>query len=83
MVYPENYLHEVVNRGLLSVLRFLLGFQYVYLFHEPTHGVKIETPIWVRETNTHTETQGENAKPTINPSSQQEVHSFQGRMCML
>ena len=40
-------------------------------------------PSWVRETSTHTETQGKNAKPTINPSSQQEVHSFQGRMCML
>ena len=39
MVYPENYPHEVVNRGLLWVLRFLLGFQYVYLFHEPTHGL--------------------------------------------
>ena len=41
MVYPENYRHEVVNRGLLWVLRFSLklGFQYVYLFHEPTHGL--------------------------------------------
>ena len=39
MVYPENYRHEVVNRGLLWVLRFILGFQYVYLFHEPTHGL--------------------------------------------
>ena len=35
----ENYRHEVVNRGLLWVLRFILGFQYVYLFHEPTHGL--------------------------------------------
>ena len=39
MVYPENYRHEVVNRGLLWVLRFILGFQYVYLFQEPTHGL--------------------------------------------
>ena len=41
MVYPENYGHEVVNgyQGLLWVLRFILGFQYVYLFHEPTHGL--------------------------------------------
>ena len=39
MVYPENYQHEVVNRGLLWVLRFFLGFQYVYLFQEPTHGL--------------------------------------------
>ena len=37
MVYPENYEHEVVNWGLLWVLRYLLGFQYVYLFHKPTH----------------------------------------------
>ena len=39
MVYPENYPHEVVKRGLLWVLRSTLGFQYVYLFHEPTHGL--------------------------------------------
>ena len=39
MFYPENYELRVVNRGLLCVLRFYCGFQYVYLFHEPTHGL--------------------------------------------
>ena len=80
MVYPENHEHEVVNCGLLWVLSFVLRFQYVYLLHEPTHGFEKYTPAWVCETNTHAETQGKSAKPTIN-----QVRNFMfrvARTCM-
>ena len=67
-----------------------MGFAFfpwvsVCVFVSQTHaGVSIYvTHAWVRETNTHTETQGKNAKPTINPTSQLHVGSFQGKPCML
>ena len=45
MFSSENYELRVVNRGLLWVLRFCRGFQYVYLFHEPMHGLLLLKPM--------------------------------------